>query len=417
MTTLEIVRRDLLRYARNPLRTALLFAIPLVLAGMFALAFGGGAAEQVSIRVLLWDEDGTFATRMLERLGDSHRAAGRLDVIPVGPDGLERMERGEASALLHIPAGFTAAVLDGEPTHLELVKNPAERFLPVVVDEGVHLGATLLSEGASLLRDELEMLRHATGDGTAPDDATIAAMSVAINRKMREAGPVLLPPVVTLDSGVVSDDETAAPSSSQTTEVLAVVLPGLSVMGILFLAQSATRDVLRDRETGLLRHLMTGPVTSADYLAGKCLAVVLASALGLGVLVLVGIAAGVRWGPPAGVVAMVVATSVAAAGVLLLLMSLCRTERQGDTVTTIVILVSSMLGGVFVPLSQLPDVLLPAARATPVYWAVDGFRRLMADGATAAAPAFNLGVLVAIGGLTLAAGVWILGRRLTGVTS
>lgn len=416
MAALEIVRRDLLRYVRNPLRTALLFAIPLVLAAMFALAFGGGAAEQVSIRVLLWDEDDTFATRLLERLGDSDRAAGRLDVIPVGPEGLERMERGEASALLHIPAGFTAAVLEGDPTHLELVRNPAERFLPVVVDEGVHLGATILAEGASLLRDELEMLRDATGDGTAPDDATIAAMSVAINRKMREAGPLLLPPVVALESGVVSDEDAAA-ASSQTTAVLAVVLPGLSVMGILFLAQSATRDVLRDRETGLLRHLMTGPVTPGDYLAGKCLSVVLASALGLGVLVLVGIAAGVGWGPPAGVTAMVAATAIAATGVLLLLMSLCRTERQGDTVTTIVILVSSMLGGVFVPLSQLPDVLLPAARATPVYWAVDGFRRLMADGATAAAPAVNLVVLVAIGGITLAAGAWILGRRLTGVTS
>ncbi len=69
-------------------------------------------------------------------------------------------------------------------------------------------------------------------------------------------------------------------------------------MGILFLAQSATRDILRDREAGLLRHLLTAPVSPGDYLLGKCLSVLLVTAAGFALMTVVGSAMGVAWGPP-----------------------------------------------------------------------------------------------------------------------
>lgn len=408
---LEIVRRDLLRYVRNPVRTAMLFAIPLVLAAIFAVVFGGGGSNQIQLKVLLWDEDGSLLTRALERVGDSEQAAGRLDVVPVGEDGLVRMERGEASALLHIPPGFTQALIDASPTTLELVKNPAERYLPQVVEEGVFLAATGLSEAARLFHDELQTLQGVSGLEGGPSDSGVAALSIAINHKMQAIAPLLLPPLVTLETHTTDGPDDNGGGSSMAA-VLAFFLPGLSVMGVLFLAQSATRDVLRDRETGLTRHLLTAPVTPRDYLVGKCLSVVLAATAGLGLLVLAGAAAGVDWGPPPGVLAMIIATAAATGGVLLLIAAVCRTERQGDTVATIVIMVSSLLGGAFVPLSQLPRLLLPAARATPVYWAVDGFTRLMAADASSAAAAPNLVVLVAIATVTIGVAAWRLDRSL-----
>jgi hypothetical protein len=45
MVALQILRRDLIRYWRNPLRTLLLFSLPLVMTAIFALAFGSGGAE------------------------------------------------------------------------------------------------------------------------------------------------------------------------------------------------------------------------------------------------------------------------------------------------------------------------------------------------------------------------------------
>ena len=94
MRALSIVRRDLVRYARNPGRTALLFALPLVMAGIFTLVFGGGGVEDIKIRVLLFDEDDSLLSQFLAGAADSPEADGNLDVVPVGPEGYDMMERG-----------------------------------------------------------------------------------------------------------------------------------------------------------------------------------------------------------------------------------------------------------------------------------------------------------------------------------
>ena len=61
-------------------------------------------------------------------------------------------------------------------------------------------------------------------------------------------------------------------------------------------------------------------------------------------------------------------------------MSLVGSERQGDGLTTIVIITWSMLGGAFMPLSQMPSYLRPFSASTLVYWATDAFNTLMLDG-------------------------------------
>ncbi len=69
------------------------------------------------------------------------------------------MDRGEASALVHIPAGFTDDFLGGTPTTIEVVKNPSERFLPQVVEEGVGIGGSVLSVASMVFRPELEQIK------------------------------------------------------------------------------------------------------------------------------------------------------------------------------------------------------------------------------------------------------------------
>lgn len=409
MAILAIVRRDLDRHRRNPVRTALLFAMPLVVAGVFGLAFGGGDSAEISIRVLLWDEDDSLLSVLAGGMADSAEAGSQLDVVPVGEEGLEMMENGEASALVHIPDGFTDAVLAGEPVTVEVVKNPSQRFLPQVVEEGVGVGAAVLSAGSRALRPELEQIKAMMDSEEFPTDLAVASLSTGINHRLKSVESVVFPPVITLES------TTAASETEQDGDelpILAYFLPGLAVMGVFFIVQSATRDVLRDREAGLLRQLLTAPVSPLDYLAGKSLSVVVVGVLGFTVLILVGVAAGVPWGPVDAVAALVLATAVAAAGTLMLIMSIARTERQGDALTTIVIISWSMLGGVFLPIPQMPAFLKTLASSTLTYWAVDGFNTLILDGGGLSAVLANLAVLLVAGGLCLVIGAALLGRRI-----
>jgi len=412
MAALAILRRDLLRMVRSPGRTALLFAVPLALAAIFALVFGGGGPRGIVIRVLLWNQDDGLLSRLVSAAAsrgpeeDAH-----LEVVEVGEEGLAAMDRGEASALVHLPPHFTKDFLEGRPARVEVVKNPSQSFLPTVVEEGVGIGASALSAASRALRPELAEIA-AMSEGTSPpplDDVT--GLSAAIYHRSEELGRFVLPPVIGLET-VTAEAPEAEQTATREVSILGVFLPGLAVMGALFLAQAATRDILRDREAGRLRHLLTAPVSVADYLAGKCISVVVVTGLGLALLIGVGAAAGVSWGAPVALAAMVAASALAAGGTLMLLISLVTTERQGDALGTIVIMVWSMVGGVFVPLDSIPAWLRPLSRSTLVYWATDGLNALVQRGAGLAEVAINLAVLTGSGMLLLALGVVLLRRRI-----
>ena len=410
MAALDIVRRDLVRYWRNPVRTALLFALPLVMSAIFALVFSSSRPGQMVIRVLLFDEDESLLSMLIEGAGGSSQTDQNLDVVPVGAEGYEMMERGEASALIHIPEGFTTDYLEGVPTTIEVVKNPSERFLPMVVDEGARIGAVALSEASQVFRSELEQLSVLNNQESFPTDLAVAGLSTGINRKLSGLEEFLFPPVVTLETLTVKPE--GPESDAGELNVLAYFLPGFSIMGILFLAQSATRDILLDRESGLLRHLLTAPVSPTDYLVGKCLSVFVVTALGFALLVVLGIAAGVDWGPPAAVVALVLTSALAASGLLLLIMSLVGSERQGDTLTTIVIIVSSMLGGAFLPVSQMPSFLRPLSAATVVFWSTEGFAKIIVRGEGFGGIIVNLVVLTSVGIALMLIGTFVLKRKI-----
>jgi len=73
----------------------------------------------------------------------------------------ERIEAGQASAWLTIPAGFSLAVLEERPTELALVTNPAQTILPGIVEETL----SMVSEAAFTLHrliGELAGLRGRT---------------------------------------------------------------------------------------------------------------------------------------------------------------------------------------------------------------------------------------------------------------
>ena len=408
MTALAILRRDLKRYLRNPVRTALLFSMPLVMAAIFALVFGGGV-DEISIKILLWDEDDSLLSTLAGGAANSDEAGQQLDVVPVGEEGLSMMDRGEASALVHIPAGFTDDFLAGKKTTIEVVKNPAERFLPQVVEEGAGIGGSVLSAASRVFRPELELIHGIMSAEGFPSDPAVAGLSSGVNSRLSALQEIIFPPVITLETVTLANDDA---EEVEDVGILAMFLPGLAVMGTLFLAQSATRDILRDREDGLLRQLLTAPVSPGDYLLGKCLSVILVTATGFALMTLVGAAMGVSWGPPLATAVLILATALAASGTLLLIMSLVGSERQGDTLTTIVIIVWSMLGGAFMPLDQMPGFLRPLSASTLVFWSTDAFNSLILRGGGLADILPNLGVLFAAGAVFLGTGAFVLGRKI-----
>ena len=131
---LTCARKDLRRRLADPMALILWLAIPLFIGGLMSVLFGRGGGTALSISVLLVDDDASIAGRLLGGAAGSGQAS-FLQIERVNrTEGLERMNAGEASAMLVLPPGFTDAVLNERPTTLSLVRNPAQRILPAIVE-------------------------------------------------------------------------------------------------------------------------------------------------------------------------------------------------------------------------------------------------------------------------------------------
>ena len=163
---LQCAVKDVRRRLADPMSLAIWLGIPLLLGGLMSLlAAGGGPVPKA--HVLLVDEDQSFLSSLIANAGGEGRAD-FLDIQKVATEaeGRRRIDAGDASALLVVPKGFAAAVIDGTPVTLRLVKNPSERILPGIVQTACEMLVEVAFYAQRLLGAPLRQLRgQGAGEG------------------------------------------------------------------------------------------------------------------------------------------------------------------------------------------------------------------------------------------------------------
>ncbi|WP_454294402.1 ABC transporter permease [Salana multivorans] len=151
---------------------------------------------------------------------------------------------------------------------------------------------------------------------------------------------------------------------------------------IMFLITSIT--TLRERRSGTLERLMTTPVAKADFIVGYALAFGLMAAVQAVVTVAFAVTVcgleidGPLW--QLGVVAVVDAVLGTALG--LLASAFARTEFQAVQFMPILVFPQIILGGLFMPREQMPDVLEAISNALPLSYAIDAVDAVTSGSAT-----------------------------------
>ena len=182
-------------------------------------------------------------------------------------------------------------------------------------------------------------------------------------------------------------------------ERIAVPLVGLFPLVIMFLITSIA--MLRERTGGTLERLMSMPLSKLDLLLGYGIAfaavaaiqAVVTSAVAFGLL-------GVDTeGPISLVIALAVANAVLGMSLGLLVSAFASTEFQAVQFMPAVILPQIILGGLFVPREDMPEVLEMISAFLPFTYAFDALSKVAADDIGGR---FWLDVAVVIGSIVLA---------------
>ena len=405
----HLVVKDLKRKARSPLPFVAALLLPVIFAGMIALAFGRGN-EVPKVALLVANQDGGLLGNAIASAFASPRAAAYFDVRAVDEaTGRELMESGGASALLTIPAGFTRDVLDGKPVVLRLMRNPSQGILPEIAEQSAGALADLLEGSRRLLAEPLARLRpFLTDDADAgPADADVIAIALAATQSVRETSGLIFPPAIALDSELFGGAKTgtATKQGGTTSAIFLLVLPGVAVYALFLVADQGMRDVMTERTLGTLRRQLAGPVTVETLVVAKAAYTGLLAAVAIVVLAIVGWAALREPVSLAGFALVSAALVLAVAGTTSIVYGFAKTERAAATLGSALFLAMGFLGGGFFRIESLPHAVRGFAPLTPLYWGTQGYRALLEHGAGVAEVLRHAGILAGMGVALLAIGM------------
>lgn len=382
-------RKDLLRRLRDPVGLVLWIGIPILVGAILTLLSGGREGPKPQAFVLVADEDDSFVSGLLVGALSQDRVGGVMRAEAVArAEGQQRLEEGDATALLVIPQGFGDAVLRETPATLTVRTNPAQRILPGIVEESLRA----LSEGVfyahRVLGDELRRIAEPpAGDTPAARDLAVADLSVRINQAIERMQGTLFPPVIAFETGpdpaeaarAAADSAAAAREAAEDRAPVALLfVPGLLFMSFLFMSSGLAEDLWAERELRTLRRAASTPRAPAAVLAGKLLA---GAAL---FLVVSAVALSVAWawfGIPWARYPGAVAWGVFSALVLLLIFCVIQvhasTRRGASVLSTAIVFPLMMLGGSFFPFEAMPDWMVAIGRWTPNGWALARLKEIV----------------------------------------
>lgn len=398
--------KDLRRRLADPVAMLIWIGIPLAIGGLMNLVIGSAGSAPPRAKVLVVDQDDTFVSRLLAGSSGPRALGGFLDLERVTlEDGRRRIDAGDATALLIVPAGFQAAVINDTPAELQLVTNPSQRILPGIVEEGLGMLVEAVFYAQRLFGSEIRRIADSAGGASGPADTDVAALSVAINARLRQLQGTVLPPVMRVE---VAREETGGGGTANFGQLF---FPGILFMSILFIVQGMSVDVWEEKTRGTLRRVLTTPQPVASLLAGKLAA---GTAL-VGLVVLIALAAstalfGVAWSrlPLALAWCMFAAASLLA--LLTLLHMSASSERGAHLISNIIVFPLIMIGGSFFPFEAMPAWMAAIGRWTPNGLAVVRLKEILFGSPDAGA------LLAAAAGIGVPAVLAFLGaaRRLRG---
>ena len=322
---------------------ALALAVPVVLASAFGLVFARPAAVRSAPRLpvaVVVEAPGPFARSVADQLLASDRFAA------------VEMTRAEAEA----------AVADRRPG------------VAIVLPAGFDAAAGWAAGGD---RPPVEILHHPTTGAErqwAEGVLTETVMRQVARTRFGGLADAALAPPFHAEAVAVGG---AAGFDSYTHSFC-----GMTLQYLLFWGMESGLLFLRERRRGAWTRVRAAPVPLAAVIAGKAVATAGIALLMVAVTFAVGRAAfGVTAaGSWAGFALLALAGCGLAAATGLLVAAVGGTEARARSVSIVVILGVSMLGGLWLPAFLLPEWVRDAALALPTTWAMRGLDRVTWQG-------------------------------------
>lgn len=199
-------------------------------------------------------------------------------------------------------------------------------------------------------------------------------------------------------------------------------VPAWTIFAMFFIIIPLTGNIIKERESGLATRLRMMPGNRFQALAAKVFVYMMVGLLqclimlqfGKHVLPLFNVT-GLVFGPEKLALGlMALATILAATGYSVLVGSITRTHDQAAVFGVVSVILLAAIGGIWVPVFMMPELMQSASIISPLNWSLNGFYDILLRGGGLPEIAGNLASLFIFFLVTLVAAVVISERKAAG---
>jgi ABC-2 type transport system permease protein len=389
---LRLVLKDIKLFFADKKAVMLTFIVPIALITLFAFAFGAvgqpkGEARPTSLVVT--DEDQTPGSKAIIKKLDS---LPEIEVQQVSREKAEAsVKKGDEAAILVFHKGFGDSLDHGKQPSVEF-RYDAAREAEVGILRGALTGQLMRLIGTQSMSGKV----ISKFDNDNPD--MDSGMKAAIHEQ-------IMSNFVPSDKGGGEEQSiikaTPVIAEEQNSPGLIHAVAGTAIMMLLFSVAGMGASLLEEKQEGTLKRLLYSPLPPNSILFGKMLYIVLIAVFQLCVLFLFAwVAFGLDIFPHLLQVGlMILATAFACSSFGVLLASVARTRQQVQSLSTLIVLIMSCIGGSMIPSFIMPLFMQKMAVFSVNYWSIQGFYDIFWRNLSVNDPVFlsRLLVLVVIG--------------------
>ena len=332
-----LIGKEFIQLRRDPRLVAFIVIMPIVLTTLFGYAL---KLEPDQVKMAYVNEDPSFFSNLIET---SIWSEGYFQLYPV--EGIARLQEeirlGRARAGLHIPAGFSARLVEnGQPE------------VTLFIDGTMPSLATAMDSNSSAITNEAVTTDMYFSD---PDE------------------PLM---VIASDPFVLDVNILFNPDKIETWFFLPGVV-GILIMQVALILTSTT--IVREREGNTLEQLLVSPMTRSQFILGKIIPYIIISLVDFYAIL------GFSWlvfdlpSPNSHAALFLLALIYLAALISmgLAISTVSQTQQQAIFISIFVLIPSILLSGFIFPIEAMPSWVQPVAYAIPFTYFVDIIRGIL----------------------------------------
>ncbi|MBL4560529.1 MAG: ABC transporter permease [Labilibaculum sp.] len=365
-----IALKDIRQYLKDRTAVLLSLLLPMVLITIFALMYGGIGKPKESrpISLLFTDQDNTeLSKEVFTTLNDQ-------DAMQLFPKSYNEatglIKKGKNAAVLVLYKGFQDSVEAGKKVPMELFYDEAKEIemgllqqalwsnlFGITIKKGIKgkVNTWIKEKNPNLTNSELldiqEQVETQFSDFEQSEDS--GKMEKNSNLPM---------------TALVGEEKNGNLGLVQ-------AIAGMAIMMLLFSVASSGASLLKEKEDGTFRRLLVSPISPSSILYGKMLSTLFMAVLQLTVMFLyswLALGLDIFINLPA-LILMILSAAIACTSFGIFMASICKSRKQVESLSTLIILVISALGGSMMPLIFMPEIMHKLAIVSVNYWAIEGF--------------------------------------------